>query len=109
MITTYIGSLLTAVDALRAEPVAPDLLQALLELERLLDQSRVIYANRVPMDERTIDIRDLHQRLDSLRSYIYDQLVLIPPSECESILRTRVLDAQSSWWHILNKKVSGGD
>jgi hypothetical protein len=103
MITIYLESLLKAIDALQAEKVTPRTITALLALEHLLDQARVLYAERVPAAEQTIDMRDLHRILNALRTFIAHALKALPTEELESILRYRVLEAQSSWWHMLKK------
>jgi hypothetical protein len=104
LIATYITHLRASVTLLQDETLATDtlVLDTLLSLERMLDRGRVLYATYVPLEDRHEQSAELHAELDSLRAVIATRLQSLPPTEARALLQSRLNEAGSSWWHLVN-------
>jgi hypothetical protein len=102
-VTAYITHLRTMVTLLQDESYAHDtlILDALLCLERMMDRGRVLYATYVSIEDRQHPTSELHAELDSLRAVIAARLQALPPTKAKMILQSRVNEAGSSWWHLI--------
>jgi predicted component of type VI protein secretion system len=103
VITAYITQLRAIIALLQDESYAHDtlILDALLCLERMLDRGRVVQATYVPPEATQHPTSELHAELDALRAVIATRLQALPPGEAKSLLQSRVNEAGSSWWHLI--------
>jgi hypothetical protein len=104
IVTTYITHLRAMIALLQDESLATDasVLDILLSLERMLDHGRALHATYVSIEDRVHQTSELHAELDSLRSVIANRLQSLPPTEAKALLQSRLSEAGSSWWHLVN-------